>query len=69
VSGGARIFQHWRDTAVAYKMAQSANTMTDIFLSYAREDLRTAQDLAEALEYYGWSVFWDPQSTHGQEIR
>lgn len=33
--------------------------MTDIFLSYAREDLKLAEKLATALEDQGWSVFWD----------
>ena len=33
--------------------------MTDIFLSYAREDQARAQQLANALEVEGWSVFWD----------
>jgi hypothetical protein len=33
--------------------------MSDIFISYAREDGRVAQKLAQALEGRGWSVFWD----------
>ena len=33
--------------------------MADIFLSYAREDLAKAKQLAAALENQGWSVFWD----------
>jgi len=33
--------------------------VTDIFLSYAREDLETARKLAAALENEGWSVWWD----------
>jgi multiple sugar transport system permease protein len=33
--------------------------MSDIFLSYAREDLQAARRLAAALEVQGWSVFWD----------
>ena len=33
--------------------------MSDIFISYAREDRRRAKQLAEALEAQGWSVFWD----------
>jgi formylglycine-generating enzyme len=33
--------------------------MSDIFISYAREDLRRAKQLAETLEAQGWSVFWD----------
>ncbi len=33
--------------------------MSDIFISYAREDLEHARRLAEALEAQGWSVWWD----------
>jgi TIR domain len=35
------------------------NPLSDIFISYAREDLRRAKQLAEALKAQGWSVFWD----------
>jgi hypothetical protein len=33
--------------------------MSDIFISYAREDRLKAQQLAEALEGQGWGVWWD----------
>ena len=33
--------------------------MSDIFLSYAREDLAKAEKLARRLTQQGWSVFWD----------
>ena len=33
--------------------------MSDIFLSYARKDLKRARQLAEILEAEGWSVWWD----------
>ncbi|MBM4207348.1 MAG: toll/interleukin-1 receptor domain-containing protein [Gammaproteobacteria bacterium] len=36
--------------------------MADIFLSYAREDIKKAELFAAALESKGWSVFWDRTS-------
>ena len=33
--------------------------MSDIFISYAREDKGRIRLLVEALERLGWSVFWD----------
>jgi hypothetical protein len=33
--------------------------MSDIFLSYASEDLSRVRPLIAALERYGWSVWWD----------
>jgi hypothetical protein len=42
--------------------------MTDIFLSYKREDQRTAKSLAEALEAKGWSVWWDPRLQAGEHF-
>lgn len=33
--------------------------MSDIFISYAREDRPAAETLAHALEVQGWSVWWD----------
>jgi uncharacterized protein (DUF983 family) len=33
--------------------------MSDIFISYAREDAPTAETLARVLEAEGWTVFWD----------
>jgi hypothetical protein len=33
--------------------------MSDIFLSYASEDVARANELAHALSRYGWSVWWD----------
>jgi len=33
--------------------------MADIFISYAREDRARAQQLAQAVDAQGWSVWWD----------
>jgi formylglycine-generating enzyme required for sulfatase activity len=40
--------------------------MSDIFLSYAREDRARAKPVVDALESKGWSVFWDPKIVPGQ---
>ena len=42
--------------------------MADIFLSYAREDLSCARDLAGALDAEGWSVFWDRKIPPGRNF-
>jgi formylglycine-generating enzyme required for sulfatase activity len=42
--------------------------MADIFISYAREDVATAQALAAALEDLGWSVFWDRRIPAGRRF-
>lgn len=43
--------------------------MTDIFLSYAREDAKDAARLVEALKSEGWSVWWDDHIGIGTEFR
>jgi hypothetical protein len=43
--------------------------MTDIFISYAREDELRVSPLASALEQKGWSVFWDNRIPAGQTWR
>jgi putative lipoic acid-binding regulatory protein len=40
--------------------------VTDIFLSYAKEDRERARNLATALEAAGWSVWWDRNIQVGQ---
>jgi hypothetical protein len=42
--------------------------MTDIFISYAREDRARAARLANALEVTGWSVWWDRKIIAGQSF-
>lgn len=40
--------------------------MTEVFLSYAREDRERASVLAAALEGQGWSVWWDRKIVAGE---
>lgn len=43
--------------------------MTDIFLSYAREDIERIRPIVQCLEKQGWSVFWDQDIGVGQAWR
>lgn len=43
--------------------------MSDIFISYAREDHPSARRLAEALEVLGWTVWWDHSLMPGESFR
>lgn len=40
--------------------------MSDVFISYAREDRSKARELANALEQHGWSVWWDQRIPPGK---
>lgn len=42
--------------------------MSDIFISYKREDYKTAKKFAEALERQGWSIWWDPRLRSGENF-
>ena len=42
--------------------------MSDIFISYTREDQPTARKLADALEGEGWTVWWDPKLRAGEHF-
>jgi hypothetical protein len=42
--------------------------MSDIFISYAREDRERAKALAEALTARGWSIWWDHNIRAGEEF-
>jgi len=42
--------------------------MSDIFISYTREDQATARKLADALEGEGWTVWWDPKLRAGEHF-
>lgn len=43
--------------------------MSDIFISYASEDLERIRPLAQALEAKGWSIFWDRTIPAGKTWR
>jgi hypothetical protein len=40
--------------------------VTDVFISYAREDRDRAHKLADALAAFGWSVWWDRKIITGE---
>jgi len=42
--------------------------MADIFISYARKDVKAARQLAEVLEGRGWSVWWDRRIPTGRRF-
>ena len=42
--------------------------MSDIFLSYAREDRDKAETLAKAFKSHGWTVWWDRKIPLGQDF-
>jgi adenylate cyclase len=42
--------------------------VADIFVSYARADKARVAPLVAALEAQGWTVWWDPEITPGQEF-
>ena len=42
--------------------------MSDIFISYKREEQPEARKLADALEREGWTVWWDPKLRAGEHF-
>src|SRR6185437_550230 len=42
--------------------------MADVFISYARADKARVAPLVAAIEAKGWSVWWDPAMSPGQEF-
>ncbi len=42
--------------------------MNDVFISYDSSDRQTAQKFADALEPYGWSVWWDREIPVGKSF-
>lgn len=45
------------------------NSLSDIFISYARQDRPRAEAFAKALEAHGWSVWWDRSIPAGKTFR
>lgn len=43
--------------------------MSEVFISYARQDRETASRLAKRLEAEGWTVFWDSRLRTGDDWR
>ena len=42
--------------------------MADVFISYARSDKARVAPIVAAIEAQGWSVWWDPEISAGQEF-
>ena len=42
--------------------------MVDVFVSYARRDYARVAPLVAALQAEGWSVWWDPEISPGEEF-
>ncbi len=42
--------------------------MADVFVSYARVDKARVAPIVAAIEAQGWSVWWDPEISPGQEF-
>ena len=42
--------------------------MADIFVSYARSDKARVAPFVAAIEAKGWTVWWDPEISPGQEF-
>ena len=42
---------------------------TDIFISYARKDLKRVEPIVKELQKHGWSVFWDMEIPPGETWR
>ncbi len=50
------------------RISTLANTVSDIFISYASEDGRESDRSRTALEAEGWSIFWDQTIPAGEDV-
>ncbi|MGB7511100.1 MAG: toll/interleukin-1 receptor domain-containing protein, partial [Pelodictyon phaeoclathratiforme] len=57
------------DGAEAPPGSQRNEFKTDIFISYARKDLKRVQPIVKELQKKGWSVFWDLEIPPGESWR
>ncbi|WP_397232534.1 TIR domain-containing protein [Pelodictyon phaeoclathratiforme] len=57
------------DGAEAPPGPQRNEFKTDIFISYARKDLKRVQPIVKELQKKGWSVFWDLEIPPGESWR
>jgi hypothetical protein len=48
------------------RQSERESRVSDIFISYASEDLEWASRLAHAFQALGWSVWWDRKIITGQ---
>jgi adenylate cyclase len=53
---------------VAVQRRRVDSAVADIFVSYSRADKARVAPLVAALEAQGWSVWWDPEITPGDEF-
>jgi adenylate cyclase len=62
--------RQWRQLGGRAKLddGRTGGFVADIFVSYARADRARVAPLVAALEAQGWSVWWDPEITPGQEF-
>ena len=66
--GACRRMIQWRNLAVATCTNPGLLGMADVFVSYARTDKARVAPLVAAIEAKGWSVWWDPAITPGQQF-
>src|SRR6185437_5745192 len=58
----------WKTDGSRHPAREGLTGMADVFVSYARADKARVAPLVAAIEAKGWSVWWDPEITPGQEF-